>query len=264
MTIGDDSYFDPAQVAVGYARAAAARGATLLAKTDVLAVNLSAGKVTGVTTAKGTIEGPIVVDAACAWTRQVAEASGIRVPLAPTCQQLIVTEPLHGVHANLPMVRIMTLPCTCARARAASFGVSTKRSRVFSICNCWGPTSMSRTCRSTSRSFVRQLLRLRINSRSCKWLESENFVGYPDNDRRRSPHSRSCPGGRRFSISRATAILLSFQSRRRWERHCGSSMGSRLLISRRCLACAAKIRRGPSLNCAEMRLGNIGTLYSSV
>jgi glycine/D-amino acid oxidase-like deaminating enzyme len=107
MRIGDDRYFDPAQVAVGYARAAAAAGANLLPKTAVLAVNISGGKVTGVTTAKGAIEGPIVVDAAGAWTRQVAEASGIRVPLVPTRQQLIVTEPLEGVHAKLPMVRIM-------------------------------------------------------------------------------------------------------------------------------------------------------------
>src|SRR6516225_4230833 len=107
MRVGDDRYFDPAQVAVGYARAAAARGAILLPKTDVLAVNTSAGKVTGVRTAKGTIEGQLVVDDAGAWTRQVAEASGIRVPLVPTRQQLIVTQPLDGVHANLPMVRIM-------------------------------------------------------------------------------------------------------------------------------------------------------------
>jgi glycine/D-amino acid oxidase-like deaminating enzyme len=107
MRVGNDRYFDPAQVAVGYARAAVSAGATLLPKTDVLAVNIGAGKVTGVTTAKGTIEGPIVVDAAGAWTRQVAEVSGIRVPLVPTRQQLIVTEPLHGVHAHLPMVRIM-------------------------------------------------------------------------------------------------------------------------------------------------------------
>src|SRR3984957_6225350 len=106
MRIGDDRYFDPAQVAIGYARAAAARGATLLRKTDALAVNIRAGKVAGVTTAKGTIEAPIVVDAAGAWTRQVAEASGIRVPLVPTRQQLIVTEPLDGAHANLPMVPI--------------------------------------------------------------------------------------------------------------------------------------------------------------
>jgi glycine/D-amino acid oxidase-like deaminating enzyme len=58
MRIGDDRYFDPAQVAIGYARAAAARGATLLRKSDALAVNIKAGKVAGVTTAKGTIEFP--------------------------------------------------------------------------------------------------------------------------------------------------------------------------------------------------------------
>ena len=62
---------------------------------------------TGVTTAKDVVEGRLVVDAAGAWTRQVAEASGIRVPLAPTRHQLIVTEPLEDAQANLPMVRIM-------------------------------------------------------------------------------------------------------------------------------------------------------------
>jgi 4-methylaminobutanoate oxidase (formaldehyde-forming) len=116
MRIGDDGYFDPAQVAVGFARAAATRGATVLPKTDVLTVNISAGKVASVTTAKGIIECQVVVDAAGAWTRQIAEASGIRVPLIPTRQQLIVTEPLDGARADLPMVRIMdaavyTRPC---------------------------------------------------------------------------------------------------------------------------------------------------------
>ena len=107
MRVGDDRYFDPSQVAVGFAAAAAARGATVLPKTDVSAVNIHAAKVTGATTSKGIIEVPIVVDAAGAWTRQVAEASGIRVPLVPTRQQLIVTEPLDGAHADLPMIRIM-------------------------------------------------------------------------------------------------------------------------------------------------------------
>jgi 4-methylaminobutanoate oxidase (formaldehyde-forming) len=116
IRIGDDRYFDPAQVAVGFARAAAANGAALLPKTDVLAVDISGGKVTGVRTAKGAIEAPVVVDAAGAWTRQVAEASGIRVPLVPTRQQLIVTEPLDGARADHPMIRIMdaavyTRPC---------------------------------------------------------------------------------------------------------------------------------------------------------
>jgi 4-methylaminobutanoate oxidase (formaldehyde-forming) len=107
MRIGDDRYFDPAQVAVGFARAAASRGVALLPNTDVLSVDIADGKVRGVRTTNGTIKAPVIVDAAGAWTRQVAEASGIKVPLIPTRQQLIVTEPLEGARAELPMIRIM-------------------------------------------------------------------------------------------------------------------------------------------------------------
>jgi glycine/D-amino acid oxidase-like deaminating enzyme len=107
LRIGDDRYFDPAQVAVGFARGAEARGATLLPETEVTAVKIVGGKVTGVQTTRGLIRTPVVVDAAGAWTRQVAEASGLRIPLVPTRQQLIVTEKLEGVRASLPMVRIM-------------------------------------------------------------------------------------------------------------------------------------------------------------
>ncbi len=107
MRVGDDIYFDPAQVAVGFARGAEANGAMLMPQTTVTRVNIHAGKVTGVETDKGSIRAPIVVDAAGAWTRQVAEISGIRVPLVPTAQQLFVTEPLDGARPDLPMVRIM-------------------------------------------------------------------------------------------------------------------------------------------------------------
>jgi 4-methylaminobutanoate oxidase (formaldehyde-forming) len=107
MWIGDDRYFDPAQVAVGFARAAAAKGVELLPRTDVMSVDIKDGKVQGLRAADGPISAPVVVDAAGAWTRQVAEASGIKVPLVPTRQQLIVTEPLEGVRADLPMIRIM-------------------------------------------------------------------------------------------------------------------------------------------------------------
>jgi len=107
LRIGDDRYFDPAQIAVGFARAAAAKGAILSPRTNVTEVSIEGGKVTGVQTSSGPIQTGVVVDAAGAWTRQVAETSGIRVPLVPTRQQLIVTEPLDGVRADLPMVRIM-------------------------------------------------------------------------------------------------------------------------------------------------------------
>lgn len=107
LRIGDDRYFDPAQVAVGFARGAEAKGAILLPRTDVTGISIEGGKVTGVRTSNGQIQTAAVVDAAGAWTREVAEAGGIRVPLVPTRQQLIVTERLDGARADLPMVRIM-------------------------------------------------------------------------------------------------------------------------------------------------------------
>lgn len=107
LRVGDDRYFNPAQVAVGFAVAAQARGAVLLPNTDVTRVDIEGDAVVGVQTTRGSIRAPVVVDAAGAWTRQVAEASGIRVPLVPTRQQLIVTQPQAGVRADLPMVRIM-------------------------------------------------------------------------------------------------------------------------------------------------------------
>ncbi len=107
MRVGDDLYFDPAQVAIGFARAAEKLGAILLAHTEVTRVVIENARVTGVETRGGRIEAPVVVDAAGAWTRQVAEASGIDVPLVPARQQLFVTEPVTGALPDLPMVRIM-------------------------------------------------------------------------------------------------------------------------------------------------------------
>jgi glycine/D-amino acid oxidase-like deaminating enzyme len=134
MRVGDDMYFDPAQVAVGFARGAEARGATLHPHTAVTRVLIDNDRVTGVDTDQGTVRAPIVVDAAGAWTRQVAEASGIRVPLVPTAQQLFVTEPVEGVKADLPMVRIMDAavymrPCNAGLL----WGVYEERPRFFDM-----------------------------------------------------------------------------------------------------------------------------------
>jgi 4-methylaminobutanoate oxidase (formaldehyde-forming) len=107
LRVGDDLYFDPAQVAIGYVRGAEARGATVLPHTTVTRVNIEGGKVESVETDRGTIRAPVVVDAAGAWTRQVAEASGIRIPLVATRHQLFVTEPIDGIRADLPIVRVM-------------------------------------------------------------------------------------------------------------------------------------------------------------
>ncbi|WP_269501246.1 NAD(P)/FAD-dependent oxidoreductase [Burkholderia sp. IMCC1007] len=107
LRIGDDMYFNPAQLAVGFARAAQENGAVLLPNTAVTRVLIEDGAVAGVDSTRGRIRAPVVVDAAGAWSRQVAEAGGIRVPLVTTAQQLFVTEPVPDARAALPMVRIM-------------------------------------------------------------------------------------------------------------------------------------------------------------
>jgi 4-methylaminobutanoate oxidase (formaldehyde-forming) len=107
LRVGEDLYFDPSQVAIGYVRGAQLKGATFLPHTTVARVDITDGRVRAVETDRGTIHTPVVVDAAGAWTRQVAAASGITVPLVPTRHQLFVTEPLDEVHADLPIVRVM-------------------------------------------------------------------------------------------------------------------------------------------------------------
>lgn len=102
-----DVYFEPAQVASGYATAAGRLGVALLPRVTVTGVEVAGGAVRGVATDRGRIECRVVVDAAGAWARQVAATAGIHVPLVPTRHQVLITQPVAGVRADLPIVRIM-------------------------------------------------------------------------------------------------------------------------------------------------------------
>ena len=62
MRVGDDMYFNPSQVAVGFARGAEAYGATLLPHIAVTRILIDNGQVAGVETSKGPIRAPVVVD----------------------------------------------------------------------------------------------------------------------------------------------------------------------------------------------------------
>lgn len=102
-----DVYLEPGQIPRGYVRAAVRLGATLLANTSVTGIAIDGGAVQGVVTDRGEIRAPAVVDAAGAWTRQVAASVGLRIPLVPTRHQLLITEPLPGVEPNQPITRII-------------------------------------------------------------------------------------------------------------------------------------------------------------
>jgi sarcosine oxidase subunit beta len=78
----------------GYARAADALGAEIHQNTEVLGINLSAGRVTGVSTNRGEIRAPVVVNCTAGWASLVADMAGVRLPIITHPLQAAVTEPV--------------------------------------------------------------------------------------------------------------------------------------------------------------------------
>jgi glycine/D-amino acid oxidase-like deaminating enzyme len=103
----EDLYLEPVQIPRGYARAAVARGATLVENTAVTRLIVEQGRIVGAETARGRIDAPVVVDAAGAWTRPVAQSAGTQPAVVPTRHQLLITKPLDGVRSEQPIVRIV-------------------------------------------------------------------------------------------------------------------------------------------------------------
>jgi glycine/D-amino acid oxidase-like deaminating enzyme len=107
MHVRSDLYLEPMQVPLGYIRASARLGATLLPNTPVVEILAEGGAARGVRTPRGEIHAPIVVDAAGAWLRLVAASGGSTVKAVPTRHQLMVTAPLPDVRPNQPITRII-------------------------------------------------------------------------------------------------------------------------------------------------------------
>ena len=108
LYVPTDVYFEPQQVAIGFAAEAAKLGAHLAPMTPVHAVRRdAAGRVEGVDTLAGPIDAPTVVDAAGAWARQVARLAGFEMPVVTMRHQLLITEPLPGVRPEHVMFRFI-------------------------------------------------------------------------------------------------------------------------------------------------------------
>jgi glycine/D-amino acid oxidase-like deaminating enzyme len=104
----EDIYIEePASLVRAYATAGRLHGVELLESESVTAVTVSGSQVTGVETTRRSIAAPVVVDAAGAWTRQVAELAGGQVAVAPVRHQLLITEPSADVDPADPIARII-------------------------------------------------------------------------------------------------------------------------------------------------------------
>jgi glycine/D-amino acid oxidase-like deaminating enzyme len=104
----EDIYIEePISLIRSYLAAGRLHGVELLESEAVTGVTVSAGRVAGVETTARTIAAPVVVDAAGAWTRQVAELAGGDVAVAPVRHQLVITAPADAVDPADPIARIV-------------------------------------------------------------------------------------------------------------------------------------------------------------
>ena len=71
---------------------------------SVTGIRTDDGRVVGVLTDRGEVECETVVLAAGLWTRELARRCGIDVPLQAAEHYYLLTEPMPGVHRDLPVV----------------------------------------------------------------------------------------------------------------------------------------------------------------
>jgi glycine/D-amino acid oxidase-like deaminating enzyme len=104
----EDVYIEePMSLIWALVAACRARGVEIAESEAVTGITLSGGRVTGVETARRPVAASVVVDAAGAWTGQVAELAGASLALAPVRHQLLITEPAAEVDPAAPIVRVV-------------------------------------------------------------------------------------------------------------------------------------------------------------
>ena len=102
--VADEGRADPVGVATAMAKGAKMRGATIAEGVHVTGFLREGDRITGVVTDHGTVEAETVVLAAGLWTRQLAAKIGVDVPLQAAEHYYLLTEPMEGVHRDLPII----------------------------------------------------------------------------------------------------------------------------------------------------------------
>ena len=109
-----DGQCDPTNVAMALAKGARMRGARICEGVKVTAVTQANGRVTGVDFVEGGepghIAADVVINCGGMWGRDLAEASGVTLPLHACEHFYLVTEPIEGL-GHLPVLRV---PDECA------------------------------------------------------------------------------------------------------------------------------------------------------
>jgi len=99
-----DGRANPVDVTMALAAGARATGVTFFEGTAVTDFVRKGLRIAGVVTPKGTIMAEQVVLAAGMWSRQLGAKIGVPVPLQAAEHYYLLTEPLAGMHADMPVI----------------------------------------------------------------------------------------------------------------------------------------------------------------
>jgi glycine cleavage system aminomethyltransferase T/glycine/D-amino acid oxidase-like deaminating enzyme len=103
--IPSDGQTNPVDVTQALAKGARAGGAKIFENTKVTAIHHESAHVTGVSTPAGDIRADVVVICGGMWSRDMAAAIGVDIPLHACEHFYIVTEPIEGLPRDLPVLR---------------------------------------------------------------------------------------------------------------------------------------------------------------
>ncbi|MCP4142471.1 MAG: FAD-dependent oxidoreductase [Chloroflexi bacterium] len=100
----EDGRANPVDFTMALAKGARKGGVKIFEETEVIGINKENGRVTGVVTDKGEIKAEIVVNCAGLWGRELGKLAGVNVPLQAAEHYYLLTQPIEGVHADLPII----------------------------------------------------------------------------------------------------------------------------------------------------------------
>jgi glycine cleavage system aminomethyltransferase T/glycine/D-amino acid oxidase-like deaminating enzyme len=101
----DDGRVNPADVCQALAKGARNQGVRIFEDTAVTGLIKERGKAVGVTTEQGDIRADVVVLCPGMWGREFGLMTGVDLPLQAAEHYYLISEPIEGVHNQLPILR---------------------------------------------------------------------------------------------------------------------------------------------------------------
>jgi sarcosine oxidase subunit beta len=98
-----DGYLSPESVVQGYASGARAHGARIEVNCEVIAIERAGHRITQVHADRGSVRTDTVICAGGAWSRRCGAMAGVELPVEPLRRQILFTEAIDGLPADLPM-----------------------------------------------------------------------------------------------------------------------------------------------------------------